>query len=119
VLAGIQLLPESIQAEACVLGTMILHPSSIDLIVQIVKACHFVRPSHRALFRMLVDMHAAGKKIDLATVWERIRARGQTERVGGIDYVVSLAEGVPDVANAEYYARVVRDKFKARKAMTR
>ena len=102
--------PQSIQAEACVLGSMILHAPSIDLVVQLCNREHFYRPAHQLIFEVLLEMSQANKPIDLVTLREELLRRKQLEQVGGIDYLVALVEGVPTAANAEYYATVVRDK---------
>ena len=102
--------PHSIEAETCVLGSMILDAASIDIVVQYNKADHFYRPAHEMLFQVLVDMRQEAKPIDLVTVREELTARRQLEKVGGIEYVADLVEGVPNSANAEYYAKIVRDK---------
>jgi replicative DNA helicase len=102
--------PHSIEAEACVLGSMVLHAPCVDSVVQIVREEHFYRPAHQMLFRVLVELKDAAKPIDLVSVREELSRRNQLETIGGIEYVVALVEGVPSAANAEYYAQVVRDK---------
>jgi replicative DNA helicase len=113
--AGQRVPPQDIQAEACVLGSMILHAPSIDIVVQIVRPEHFYRPAHQLIFGVLTDMSQAGKPIDLVTLREELQRRKQLEQVGGTEYLVALVEGVPTAANAEYYATVVRDKALLRK----
>jgi len=102
--------PHSAEAEACVLGSMILEPSTIDIVVHITRAEDFFRPAHRLIFEQLCQMHNAGKPIDLVTLNEALSRSKVLERVGGADYLVALAEGVPSTASVEYYARMVRDK---------
>jgi len=102
--------PQSIEAEACVLGSMILHAPAIDIVVQIVNSEQFYRPAHQIIFDALVDMKEQRSEIDLVTLKEELARRSQLEQVGGIDYVVQLVDGTPSSANAEYYARIVRDK---------
>ena len=108
--AGALLPPQSIQAEACVLGSMILHAPAVDAILQINRPEHFYRPAHQTLYKVLVEMRHANRPIDLVTLREELGRRGHLDAVGGIEYVVSLVEGLPDAGNAEYYARLVRDK---------
>jgi replicative DNA helicase len=43
-------------------------------------------------------------------VRETLRQAGQLEEVGGDEYLVTLADSVPTIANAEYYAKVVKEK---------
>ena len=102
--------PHSIEAETCVLGSMILHAPCVDAVVQIALADHFYRPAHQLIFDVLLEMRNDNKPIDLVTVREALQRRQQLKNVGGIDYIVALVEGVPSAANAEYYAKIVRDK---------
>ena len=102
--------PQSIEAEACVLGSMVLHSPCIDIIVQILRSEHFYRPAHQLIFDALVHMKDQRKEIDLVTLREELRTRNQLEQVGGVDYLVQLVDGTPSAANAEYYAGIVRDK---------
>jgi len=102
--------PQSIEAEVCVLGSMILDAQSIDIVVQICQEDYFYRPAHQLIYQALVDMRQASKPIELVLLKEELRGRKQLEQVGGVDYLVEIVEGVPNAANAEYYARIVRDK---------
>jgi replicative DNA helicase len=102
--------PQSVEAEACVLGSMILDAASSDIVVQITRAEHFYRPAHQMLFQVLVDMRQSGKPVDLVSVREELLQRKQLDSVGGVEYLVALAEGVPNAANCEYYSKIVRDK---------
>jgi len=106
--------PHSIEAEACVLGSMMLDVQAIDLVVQISRDDHFYRPAHQILFKALVEMRHEAKAIDPVTVRDELNRRDVLERIGGMDYIVTLLEGVPSAANAEYYARIVRDKAQLR-----
>jgi len=102
--------PHSIQAEASVLGSMILDAGAIDIVVQVTQPDHFDRPAHQVVFQALVDLHQQSKPVDLVLLRDELTRRKQLEAVGGVDYLVALAESVPSAANAEYYARIVRDK---------
>jgi len=102
--------PQSIAAEACVLGSMILHAPAVDIVVQIVKPEMFYRPAHQTIYQALVEMRNTSRPIDLVLLRDELERRKQLEGVGGVEYLVALVEGVPDAANAEFYARAVRDK---------
>ena len=102
--------PSDIQAEACVLGSMILHAPCIDSVLQIVTPENFYRPAHEMLYGVLVEMHDSRRPIDLVTVRDELVRRKQLEPVGGVEYLKQLVEGVPNAANAEYYSGIVRDK---------
>jgi replicative DNA helicase len=102
--------PQAIEAETCVLGSMILHAPAIDIVVQIATADHFYRPAHQLIYQVLVDMRQTARPIDLVLLRDELDRRKQLESIGGVEYLVALAEGVPNAANAEFYAKIVRDK---------
>ncbi len=102
--------PHSIEAEVCVLGSIILDATAADIVVQILKPDYFYRPAHQQIYQALIDMRQDGKPIDLVLLRDELQKRKQLEQVGGIDYLVALAEGVPNSANVEYYSQITRDK---------
>ncbi|MDY6913635.1 MAG: replicative DNA helicase [Planctomycetota bacterium] len=102
--------PQSIGAETCVLGSMMLYAPCIDVVCQITKCDHFNRPAHQTIYQTLLDMRQANKPIDLVTIRDELSRQTQLDKIGGVDYLAELVEGVPSAANAEYYARIVRDK---------
>ncbi len=105
-----RIVPSSIEAEACVLGAMVLDAAAIDIVVQILRDEYFHRPAHQTIYNTLVGMREGSKPIDLVTLREELGRARQLEEVGGVEYLVALAEGVPGVSNVEYYANIVRDK---------
>ena len=109
--------PHSLEAEACVLGCMILDAASIDIIVQIVKPEFFYRPTHQMIYETIVALRQKSAPIDLVTTKDELLRAGRLKTIGndgteqsGIEYLSMLVEGVPNAANAEYYAKIVRDK---------
>ena len=99
----------------CVLGSMVLDASTIDIVVHIVQADDFFLNRHRLIYRTLVEMHNAGKPIDLVTLNEELKRVKLLEQIGGTETLVRLVEGVPSTVTCDYYARIVRDKALMRK----
>jgi len=102
--------PHSLEAEMSVLGAMMIEPETIGLCLEYLDAECFYRPEHQTLFRKLLELYEANKPVDFVLVREALRDAGQLDQVGGDDYLVTLAESVPSAANAEYYARIVKEK---------
>ncbi len=105
--------PQDIEAEMSLLGSMLLHRDAIGDVLPIVhrnEADKLYRPDHRELFKVLVDMYDRGDPIDLVTVRNELERRLLLTEVGGVEYLVQLAESVPSHLHAEHYARLVRDK---------
>ncbi|MBN1490994.1 MAG: replicative DNA helicase [Phycisphaerae bacterium] len=105
--------PHSIDAEMGLLGSMLLDREAIGAIFGLIKpneAERFYREDHRLLFQVLVDLYDANKPIDLIVVRDELERRGLLAEVGGVEYIVQLAESVPSHVNAEHYAQIVREK---------
>lgn len=103
-------MPESPEAEAAVLGSMILDRECIGQVVQEVTADDFYRPEHREVFEALILLYEKNSDIDLVLLRDELKKRNKLKSVGGVDYLVKIAESVPSAASAEYYANIVKEK---------
>src|SRR5690606_32388473 len=68
------------------------------------------RSSHQKIFSAMLKLSDQGKAIDVVTVTEELAATEQLENIGGVSYLMELANAVPTAANVEYYARIVEEK---------
>jgi len=110
--------PQSLEAEMSTLGSMALDVNCIGEIVQFLRAEHFYRHDHRLIFEALVKLYDEKRTVDLILLRDVLKEQGQLEQVGGVDYLMRLAESVPSAANAVYYAHIVRDKAVLRNLIT-
>lgn len=95
------------------LGAMLLEREVIGQILQIIpreEASRFYDVDHRLLYQVLIDLYDNNQPIDLLVLEDELRRRTQLDQIGGRQYLIDLSESVPSAANAEYYARIVRDK---------
>ena len=102
--------PFSFEAEIGALGSMMLLPENIDEIATELRADDFYFDANRTLFEHLVDMRNAGKDIDMTLLVERLKDKGDYERIGGAAYVAEVFTRVPNAAHVKYYASIVREK---------
>ena len=103
-------MPESLEAEAAVLGSMILDPVCIGQVVQTLSAEVFYRPEHQIIYDALTTLYEKSGKVDLVLLRDELKKRGKLKDVGGVDYLVRVAESVPSSANAEYYSNIAKEK---------
>src|SRR5262249_28764351 len=75
-----------------------------------VRPDDFYRETHRRIFRAMLALAERNEPADLVTLAETLRQRGELQDVGGAAYLAELAERVPTAANANHYARIVREK---------
>jgi replicative DNA helicase len=103
--------PQNLDAERSVLGSMLRDNDAISAVVQIVTAQSFYADGHRKIFQAIADLYdKGGQPVDLVILHEELNKRGQIEDVGRGVYLAELWDAAPTAANAEYYARIVRDK---------
>lgn len=110
--------PFNLEAEVGVLGSMMLMPDVCDEVVNLLRPEDFYDESNQILFRHLMDMHGAGKKIDVLLLSERLQANNELEAVGGKGRIVEVFRAVPNAAHAIYYANIVRGKSTTRNIIT-
>jgi replicative DNA helicase len=105
----------SYEAEMSTLGSMLLSERAAEEVVTILMDDDFYRPSHRLIFRAMKQLVHLHKPIDLVTLRDELRARGNLVDVGGEDYLIQIAEFVPSPANSGYYAGIVLEKSTLRR----
>ena len=103
-------LPQSIEAEICVLGAMILDNEVVSLVVPILNKQSFYKTVHQELFQIIIDLYDKGIPIDLVILREELKKRSLLEKIGGEEYLLELESAVPTIGNVEFYANVVREK---------
>lgn len=108
-------MPFSNEAEQSVLGSMFLDRTCIPEVINRVKADDFYIERHRMLYNSLVELYSLGKPIDLITIEEKLRLNGDLDKIGGIRFVVDVANAVPSTESVIYYADIVKDKAVLRK----
>ena len=102
--------PFSDEAERSVVGTMFLNKDCIPDVIGIVKETDFYTERHAELYRAICQLYDLGKPIDLVTLKEQLTLMGTLEKIGGIEYVVDVANSVPSIESVKYYAEIVKDK---------
>ena len=102
--------PHSIDAEMCLLASMMLDKDIIGTAVQIVTRDAFYQPDHQILFDVLIKLYEINRPIDAVIVREELIKRGQLEEIGGTAYLGQILSTVPSAAHGEHYANIVREK---------
>jgi replicative DNA helicase len=102
--------PQDLAAEQCVLGGMLLSQDAIADVVETLTAQDFYRPAHQILYDAVLDLYGRGEPADAVTIAAELTKRGEISRVGGAPYLHTLISAVPTAANANYYAKIVRER---------
>jgi len=102
--------PHNLQAEAGVLGSILLDPRCLNEVSLILRPEDFYAKANRKIYRHLLAMDTERQPIDVSLLLERLHTVGDLEAVGGSAHLAEILNAVPYAANAVYYAKIVRDK---------
>jgi replicative DNA helicase len=110
--------PHSVEAEQGVLGSVLLSPNdNMGICIEKLKSGKeaFYDLRHQTIYEQLLLMYDHKEAIDLITLQQRLRDKGQLEGVGGYAYLSSLVDGVASPVNLSYYLEIVREKHLLRR----
>jgi replicative DNA helicase len=116
--AQLRIPPHSLEAEASVLGGLLLDNSAWDRVGDMLTDQDFYRFEHRQVFAAIAALINASRPADVITVYEHLQALGKADEVGGLAYLNSLAQYVPSASNIRRYAEIVRERSILRKLVT-
>jgi len=102
-----KLLPQNVEAEAGVLGSLLIDPEAVVQVAEFLRPDDFYRDAHRTIFQAVLELYESGEPADLITLTDELQRRGKLEDIGGVSYVSSLANQVPTSANVDYYGHIV------------
>jgi len=101
-----------------VLGSVLLDPTAITRVLDLLSPDDFYRENNAQIFRAVTELFRQGEPIDNITLADELTRMGVLERVGGRAHLAMLQEGVPTAANIEYYGRIVKAKAQKRRLIS-
>ena len=102
--------PHSIDAEQCLLASMMLDKEMIGLAVQIIDRDSYFQADHQIIHDVLIKLYDQNRPIDAIIVRDELAKRQLLEEVGGSPYLGEILNKVPSAAHGEHYAKIVREK---------
>ena len=119
-LGQLTLPPHSTDAEAALLGGMMLDPEgqAYDKIASIVTEQDFYHPDNKAVFVAIQKLSEDRKVTDLLTVSDWLDNSGTFSVAPAIQYISELVDNTAGTANIAEYAKIVRDKALLRDLIT-
>ncbi|MCH2443626.1 MAG: replicative DNA helicase [Acidimicrobiales bacterium] len=101
--------PHNIEAEASLLGAMLLTRDAIADALEVVRAEHFYKPSHAHVFDAVCGLYAAGEPADPVTVAEALDRADLLDAIGGPGTLLELQATTPATSSAAKYARIIQE----------
>jgi len=102
--------PHNLEAEVAVLGSVLIDPSVINDVMEVISHEDFYLKKHQYIFQAMEALYDEGKPIDVVAVCDKLKSMGKLDEVGGEIEVAKLADAVPSSAHAVYYAEIVKEK---------
>ncbi len=102
--------PQNIDAEASLLGAILIDSDAIVKIADSVRAHDFYEEKHRYIFEGISQLYEGHSPVDVLTLADKLKANGTLELVGGAAYLTELTNYVPTAAHAEQYAGIITQK---------
>ena len=110
--------PQALDVEEAVLGAMLVEPATIDESMEELSASCFYDPQHRMIFEAMAELVNEHVSIDLVTVSEKLRSKGNLEAVGGPVVLAGLSQNIAAAAHIEYYIKILKQKTIQRDLIT-
>lgn len=107
--------PQSIELEEAVIGAVLIEKEAYSEISTILRSESFYKEAHSIIWDSITYLANNSYPIDVLTVTEHLRKTGKIEQVGGAYYISTLINKVSSSANIEYHARIILQKWMARK----
>ena len=102
--------PQNVEAEASVLGAILLDKDAIFKVSTILQGEDFYRDDHQEIYRLMLQLSEKRIPIDLVTLTEGLRKNKKLERAGGATYLAHLANQVLSSAHIVEHAEIVAQK---------
>jgi len=114
-----QLLPQDREAEAALLGSLIIDPGAIFEVSAGLSAGSFYLESNGFIYQTMLDLSARREPLDPIGIMAELRKYGHTSIGNGVlhdeSYLINLMNNTTTSLHATHYARIVSDMSVRRK----
>lgn len=107
--------PQAVEAEMAILGAMMLDRDAIARALEMIDDTCFYMSQNARIFSCMVSIYDRNEAVDLITLTEELRKRGDLDALGGVVYLENLLSSVATSANIEHHAKIVLEKSTLRK----
>ena len=111
-------LPYRMETEQAVIGSVLINPECVSVVLSHIKPDYFYMPQHKAIMEAIVILDTLGSRIDALTILDKLSSNGSFDMDTGKNYLFQLAQIVPSAANVENYCKIVKEKYFLRSLIT-
>lgn len=110
-MAVVRIPPHDEDAEAAVLGAILIDREAMANASEYVKPEYFYSDANASVFMAMLELYEQRKPIDILTLTSALKSKKLYQKIGGSAYLTSLANAVPTAANIVHYAGIVKEKY--------
>ena len=113
-----RILPSDSNAEAAVICAMLIDNESVAKALEILSDKHFYIQTHRIIYQCIIELFEKNIEVDIITVTNRLKEKGELEKIGGIAFINEISDITYSSANLEFHAQIVLEKALLRDLIT-
>ena len=110
-----RIMPNSLEAEQSVIGSMIMDKEAIMTAGEILIEEDFYHKQYGILFDAMIELYSSGQPVDLVTLQNKLKEKDVPQEVSSLEFVGELVRAVPTSANVKYYCNIVKENSMKRK----
>ncbi|MBR1591941.1 MAG: replicative DNA helicase [Ruminococcus sp.] len=104
--------PHNIEAEQCVIGSVLADPSVLPAVIEKISPNYFYSEQHQAIYGIIQRMFTNNIPVDIVTVLNEAEKLHIFESAAeGRRYLMEIANTLPSSENIHTYCKIVTDKF--------
>ncbi len=108
-------IPHSIEAEQCIIGSVLIDPACINEIADKLSPSHFYIDKYAKIYEQMLNMFLSNKSIDFVTVLEAVKSLGIYDEQEGKRVLYEMTQLVPSTKNIAEYSKIVIEKSSLRR----
>lgn len=110
--------PQALDVEEAVIGAILIEPNCVDDAMEELVPGSFYNEKHRMIFEAMRSLYNNRVSIDVLTVTQELKSKGNLEAVGGAVALAQLSQKIGAAAHVEFYIKILKQKCIQRELIT-
>ena len=87
--------PQNIEAEESIISAILIDNDALLDVIESLGPEDFYRTAHQKIYEAITDLFDKAEPIDLVTLANKLKEKGQLEDIGSASYLARLVDTVP------------------------
>ncbi len=110
--------PQNLEAEASLLGCLMIDKDAIFKIADTLRPEDFYKDANGLVFKAMRELYAHHEPIDILTLTGKLEEKNQLEAVGGRTYLAELGNMVATSSHVVHYSSIIQRKATHRRLLS-